>query len=1073
MRRPELILLLGCLAITLGAFLFSTRSNELAAERKFTEIAEESLQNLDARMNTYLQGLNGVAAFLNASDEVTERDFAHYVETLQIETFLPDITGIGFIAPVGPGEEAAFLEEVADLGIRDFRIHPITGHAERMVVKHIQPFEPNAEALGLDLSYNEDRRQTVLRALRSAAPQLSPRIYLVQEEERREGFLLVRPVFAEGQEINVGPTAQPSRTEGFLGWVYAPFVAEAFLAKLSPSQGKTHQIQAFDGAFAAPERILFDGQPAAAPRGQYSSTHVIEHFGRAWTLVYTSMPAFDAAVHSNLPIILLLSGLSLTSLLAIAFRSLRQRSVALSELAALRERQIDAHEEENRSLIENAVTPVFLLDSQDLVLFANQAALVCFGYGRDMLRGMAFSELIEATDDAGDEGQINATGRTCFGQKLKLNLQRNSWTTHTGERRVTAIVRDLTSEIEAQEELAHSKALYDLALEGAQIGVFDIDLTTGKSVVSNTWRDIVGLQDSERTPDTQSEFLARVHPKDLPALRKSDLACIRGETDRSITEFRIDVGNKNWRWMRSDARVTERAADGRALRLVGTQMDVTSIVHARNALEVSESRFRQVLAAAPVGMALLAEGGVFTSVNPALCALCGYSEDELLTSTKLGDLMPKDELEKLYGDVQAMVAANSHEVYQAQYRIMHKRGGERWGLFNVSWTLDKNTRSHVFIVQINDITDQKKLDQIKSEFVSTVSHELRTPLTSIKGALGLIDTGDQTRLLPAHVRLIEIARSNADRLSHIVNDILDLEKISSGEVTFDFHDRDLCAVIRDSISEMSPFATTHKNELRSHLPDTPLMVHVDESRTRQVLANLISNACKYSDDNTEVVVRAEQLDDKVIVFIQNSGPGVPEAFRPRIFQAFSQADGSDTRAKGGTGLGLNITRQIVTRQGGDIGFESIPDGITVFWFTCPIAESDAPEAPAPEPKRLLGRGRKLRVLHIEDDRDFAEVLRAGLGDVVQVTHVTTLAAARGALDRMPLDVVIVDWSLPDGDSRSLLDEIARKHPEAQVIGLSADGNRAPDPRVEINIVKSRSGIRRVVNSITGATARAS
>ncbi len=1073
MRRPELILLLGCLAITLGAFLFSNRANELAAERKFSQIAEESLQNLDARLSTYLQGLNGVAAFLNASDEVTVQDFENYVETLEIERFLPDVTGIGFIAPVGPGEETAFLAEITALGIRDFRIHPITNNAERMVVKHIYPLETNAKALGLDLSYSEDRRQTVLSALRNAAPRLSPRIYLVQGEERRAGFLLLRPVFAEGQEINVGPTSRPSQTEGFLGWVYAPFVAEFFLADLSPVQGKSYHIQAFDGPLATPDQILFDGHPAAAPLGQYAKTHTVDRFGRTWTLIYTSTPSFDAGVHSNLPIILLFSGLSLTALLGIAFRSLRQRSLALSELAALRERQIDAHEEENRSLVENAVIPVFLLDGQDCVLFANQAALVCFGYGRDMLRGKPFSELVTEAAESADHAEINATGRTCFGQTLKLNLQRNSWTTHTGERRVTAILRDLTSEIAVQDELAQSKALYDLALEGAQIGVFDIDLTTGKSAVSNTWRDIIGLRDSERTPDTQAEFLARVHPQDLPGLRAADMACIRGETERSITEFRIDTGGGEWRWMRSDARVTERAPDGRALRLVGTQMDVTGIVHARNALEASENRFRQVLAAAPVGMALLAEGGVFTSVNGALCALCGYSEDELLTRTKLGDLMPQEDLEKLYGDVQALVAANSHEVYQAQYRIMHKRGGERWGLFNVSWTLDRNTRSHVFIVQINDITDQKKLDQIKSEFVSTVSHELRTPLTSIKGALGLIDTGDQTRLLPAHVRLIEIARSNADRLSHIVNDILDLEKISSGEVTFDFHDRDLCAVIGDSISEMSPFATTHKNELVAQLPDMPLMVRVDESRTRQVLANLISNACKYSDDFTDVVVRAERLEDKVIVFIQNHGPGVPDSFRPRIFQAFSQADGSDTRAKGGTGLGLNITRQIVTRQGGAIGFESIPGGVTVFWFTCPAAQSAAPEAPAPRQKRLTDRNRKLRVLHIEDDRDFAEVLRAGLGDVVQVTHVTTLAAARGALDRMPLDVVILDWSLPDGDSRSLLDEISRKHPEAQVIGLSADGNRAPDPRVELNILKSRSGIRTVVNEITGTTARAS
>ena len=1069
MRRPEITLVLGCLAITVGAFLFTSRSNEAAAERKFERIVEESLQNLDSRMHTYLQGLNGVAAFMNASDEVTAKDFSDYVETLEIDSFFPGINGIGFVASLAAGEEEALLERANALGIKNFEISPATDNAERMVVQYIHPVDRNADVLGLDLGYQDESRRPAIQALRTGEPQLSPRMYLSEDTENGPGFLLLRAVFsanARGGTDELGIEA-----EGFLGWVFAPFIAKQFLTDLAPAQGKTFEIQVFDGLSTDPNQLLYDGRTSDAAKGQYSTAQTTELFGRPWTLIHSSTPIFDAATQSTLPLMLLLSGLSMTALLAIAFRSLRQRSEALSQLAALRERQIDAHEEENRSLVENALTPVFLLDGQECVLFANQAALICFGYGREMLRGMKFDALVTGLSEEGEEGQVNATGKTCFGQSLKLNLQRNSWTTHTGERRVTAIVRDLTSEIAVQEELEHNKALYDLALEGAQIGVFDIDLTTGKSVVSDTWRDIVGLQDSERTPDTQTEFLQRVHPDDLPQVIQADLACMKGLTDRSVTEFRINVGSNEWHWMRSDARVTERSADGRALRMVGTQMDVTDLVHSRNALEASESRFRQVLAAAPVGMAILRSGGIFTSVNSALCTLCGYSEEELLSETKLDDLMPEEDLKKLYEDVRALVAVNSTEVYQAQYRILHKRGTVRWGLFNVSWALDKNTRSHVYIVQINDITDQKKLEQIKSEFVSTVSHELRTPLTSIKGALGLIDTGEKTPLLPSHVRLIEIARSNADRLSHIVNDILDLEKISSGEVTFDFDDIDLSEVIRASVSEMSPFATTHSNELATQLPDAPLMVRADESRTRQVLANLISNACKYSDNDSEVLIRAERLGDKAIVFIQNSGPGVPDAFRPRIFQAFSQADGSDTRAKGGTGLGLNITRQIISRQDGTIGFESIPDEITVFWFTCPIAESASSELP--EPEVTVNRSETLRVLHIEDDLDFAEVIRAGLGKVARVTNVTSLARARWALGRMDPDIVILDWALPDGDAETLLDEITRLHPSAKIISLSADNNREPDHRVGINLVKSRSGIRKVVASITGSTAKAS
>ncbi|KKK81773.1 hypothetical protein LCGC14_2810070, partial [marine sediment metagenome] len=120
MRRPEFIIFLGCIAITFGVFLYSSRSNDAAAERAFDRIAEESLQSLDTRMHTYLQSLNGIAAFMKSSDEVTARDFGHYVDALQIDSFLPGINGIGFVASVARGTEDAFVEQVTALGIDDF-----------------------------------------------------------------------------------------------------------------------------------------------------------------------------------------------------------------------------------------------------------------------------------------------------------------------------------------------------------------------------------------------------------------------------------------------------------------------------------------------------------------------------------------------------------------------------------------------------------------------------------------------------------------------------------------------------------------------------------------------------------------------------------------------------------------------------------------------------------------------------------------------------------------------------------------------------------------------------------------
>jgi CheY-like chemotaxis protein len=272
---------------------------------------------------------------------------------------------------------------------------------------------------------------------------------------------------------------------------------------------------------------------------------------------------------------------------------------------------------------------------------------------------------------------------------------------------------------------------------------------------------------------------------------------------------------------------------------------------------------------------------------------------------------------------------------------------------------------------------------------------------------------------------------------------------------------------------MLPFAKTHHNTLRIDLPKDPLFVSADFSRTKQVLANLISNACKYSDPDTEVLIKAEALDGKAIVYVQNKGPGIPESFRPKMFQAFSQADSSDTRAKGGTGLGLNITKQIITRHEGEIGFESAPGGVTVFWFTYPLIDPKPEELAPIQRLEPFAKKHKARVLHLEEDADFAEVVRSGLQDVADVTHAATIEDAREILDRGDLDVVILDWALAEDASDQLLTAIGRKMPQARVLGLSSDADIHRDARVLANLEKSRMELSTLAGYVSGKIAKAS
>jgi PAS domain S-box-containing protein len=637
--------------------------------------------------------------------------------------------------------------------------------------------------------------------------------------------------------------------------------------------------------------------------------------------------------------------------------------------------------------------------------------------------------------------------------------------------RTTVIARNLSGEVVALNELKKTKTLYDLALSGSRIGVFDTDLISESSDVSDTWCEIMGTNPDERQGDTKELLLSRIHPDDLPNVLSASKACLKGDVPRAISEFRVSFPNEEWRWMRADAVIVERDRTGFALRMIGTQHDVTELRQAQTSLEQSEKQFRQVFAAAPIGMALMSSDGALEGVNKAFVDLCGYTEFELLNTHALSDMLSSDEFVALQGAVSELT--ETHGVYQAEHRFFHKSSEERWGLFNISRVLDPHAKQDLFIAQINDITAQKEIEKVKNEFVSTVSHELRTPLTSIKGALGLIHASNSGDLSKASERLIEIARSNTDRLAAIVNDILDLETISAGRVGFDFATVDMRAMIESTLHEMSPFAQTHENTLLDDLPQEPLWVLADQSRTKQVLANLISNACKYSKAETPVRIHADTADGRVVVSITNQGPGIPEAFKPRMFAAFSQADASDTRTKGGTGLGLNISQQIVERHDGQIGFETEPDGSTTFWFSY-ASEPDAPVSNQASSGMPDVWERKREVLHIEDDADFAEIIRSGLEGVANVINVRTIATALKVLLQVDaeFDVIILDWALPDGDASELLDTITEVHPGAYIFTLSAESDRRIEPRIGAQLVKTRTDLATIVDYVSGSGRRA-
>lgn len=258
----------------------------------------------------------------------------------------------------------------------------------------------------------------------------------------------------------------------------------------------------------------------------------------------------------------------------------------------------------------------------------------------------------------------------------------------------------------------------------------------------------------------------------------------------------------------------------------------------------------------------------------------------------------------------------------------------------------------LILLVIRDITERKKIEKMKNEFVSTVSHELRTPLTSIKGSLGLIVSGALGPLPDKIKNLVEVANNNCTRLTNLINDILDLEKIKAGKYEFKYEELEVNSVIEQSVILNQSYADQFGMKIKVIKSIDETFIKADKSRVLQIMSNLISNAVKFSNLGGEVTINTQINNDKVIVSVNDKGIGIPEESKHKIFQSFSQVDSSDTRSRGGTGLGLSICKLIIEKMGGEIGFDSLVGKGSTFFFVMPTIEPSLVKADDDELKDL-------------------------------------------------------------------------------------------------------------------------
>jgi PAS domain S-box-containing protein len=470
------------------------------------------------------------------------------------------------------------------------------------------------------------------------------------------------------------------------------------------------------------------------------------------------------------------------------------------------------------------------------------------------------------------------------------------------------------------------------------------------------------------------------------------------------------------------------------------EAEVAERALARDAIARLSRQNELILESAAEGIYGIDPQGYTLFLNPAASRMLGRAADDVIGrpfEAVLGMGAAGAGGEAVNPVRATLASGEGREVKDASFR---RADGTSFPVEYASTAMLEEGRITGAVVTFRDVTERREVERLKDEFVSVVSHELRTPLTSIRGSLGLLAAGKVGEMPEKGRRMLEIAVQNTDRLVRLINDILDIERIESGQVTMELRRVDAAELAHQAVDVMAAMAEKAGVSLYAWAEGQPL--EADPDRILQVLTNLLSNAVKFSPPGGEVVLTVDREGDEVVFRVRDGGRGIPADRLESIFERFQQVDSSDAREKGGTGLGLAICRSIVQQHGGEIRVESTPGVGSTFTFTL---SAGAP----PAPRRVESEnGQGPLILVCDDDPSVLatveEILRGWGYRTVGVEDGDT--AVREATRLRP-DAILLDMMMP-GMSGSDTLQALRRRPETRSIPVVILSALKPMPRVQ-------------------------
>ncbi|MFZ6874201.1 CHASE domain-containing protein [Undibacterium sp. Di27W] len=966
--------LLLTLSVVVAVFLY-VRESELERQRQeFETEASRMTQAIQQRFDSQSELLRNMERFFASTDHVTRADFHNFVSTtLERES---TIIAVDWAPLVMLRDRPAYETRLKAEGYTTFSISqridkylfgPAAEREFYLPVEFVEPYTGNRPALGFDLYSEPGRRAAIERARDTGHLSTTSPLNIIRTDRAKDvtGSLIFAPVYAR----NSSPSTLDERRAAFRGVVLSVLQVEELVRHVfSEDIRKQVLFRLRDLNSPVDQANVYNtlGQQPKAP----GFRALIQFGDHQFEFLAQPSPAYWQLHQSWSAWATLIGGLFFTSLISVYLLVVSGNAYHIEHKVRQRTLELQASKEELirsglllQTVMEGTESYIHVRDLDGRYLYINKEYETVFQMKREQLIGQTIEDVFPpelARKYRSAEQTVIAT-KTALRTEAMVQ-QKDGMHTYLVVRSplinadgevfgACGVGTDITQR--KRDEIAQYENLMLLqAVMDSTASAVCLRDKHGNYLYANKEYD--KLFKPANIPSLIGTSVYYLFPRDKAEqyMRMSDEVIQTGTIRR--TEIAVTAVGLNTTHILMLTPLRNESGEIYGVCTVGTDISQRkkseeAILALNTQLAATTALQNAILDSANFSIIATDTAGLIQVWSKGAELMLGYSAEEMIglqtpvclhEPTELTNRATKLSLEfdtpVTAGFAVFALRALHGMADESEWTYKRKDGSHLPVMLSVTALRDNQGEISGFLNIAYDITERKKVEVMKNEFISTVSHELRTPLTSIRGALGLLMGGALGKMPESAEKILDIATKNCQRLVRMINDILDVEKIESGKMEFNFSQVHLIPVLEQAIAATSAYAEQHQVSLRLQTEVTEDIVRIDTDRITQVLINLLSNAAKFSPQGACVDVLLSSQPGQLRVAIIDQGIGIADEFRDRIFQKFAQAISSDFHKKSGTGLGLSISKAIIEHHGGQIGFTSVIGQGSEFFFILPV-----------------------------------------------------------------------------------------------------------------------------------------